>query len=107
MLIREVLAHNLKTLRSERGIPSQDKLAEMADISRGVVARAETAATYPDEATIAALAKALGVPESRLFQDPDSIPTPSHADIVQAVADKFGVLIEIKKPRQVLPSPKE
>lgn len=78
--ITDLLAENLTSLRKERGW-SQEKLAESANIKFDIVQRAEGKTNFPRQDKITALAMALGVPESRLFTDRQSLiePTPMEA----------------------------
>lgn len=71
--IREVFSNNLIRLR---GIRTQARIAEIANISLGGYQKAENG-TIPQEKTLAKIAKALNVSESILFLDPDLSPNPS------------------------------
>lgn len=66
--IRVILSRNLQTLRKEKGL-SQSELAEKAGFQHASYNRWENGKSWPEPDTIAALATALGVPESRLFYD--------------------------------------
>lgn len=61
------MAQRLKALRAERGL-SQQALARKARISRGYLARLETARQDPTLSMIERLAKALGVPVTALLE---------------------------------------
>jgi transcriptional regulator with XRE-family HTH domain len=66
MSLRRIVARNLKRLRTERGL-SQEELADLASLNRnyiGMIERQENAATVD---TLEALAKALEVEPTRLF----------------------------------------
>jgi transcriptional regulator with XRE-family HTH domain len=65
--IREVLAGNLKEYRRRRGF-SQDKLAELADISSQYLATVETCRKFPTPEVLDRLAKALGIETYKLFE---------------------------------------
>lgn len=69
--IRIILSRNLHDLRKKKGL-SQAELAERAGFQHNSYNRWETGKSWPEPDTIAALARALGVPESRLFQNYDS-----------------------------------
>jgi transcriptional regulator with XRE-family HTH domain len=92
MRARECLAHNIAHLRKERGFASQSKLAEAAEISTVVVGRLESPkGSYPDESTVVAIAKALDVPESRLFQDPNHVPKPTPKEALEVIQEALGL----------------
>ena len=63
----ETLAMRLKALREQRGM-TQEQLAERAGISRGYLARLETARQDPRLSTLERLAKALRVNIDRLLK---------------------------------------
>ena len=63
----ERVAKRLKTLRRRRGL-TQQALAAKAGLSRTYLARLETARQDPTLSTLVKLAKALGVPVSRLLE---------------------------------------
>lgn len=66
--IRAILSKNLRELRKERGL-TQEGLASLAGFQGPSYNRWESGKSWPEPETIEALAKALGVPESRLFLD--------------------------------------
>jgi transcriptional regulator with XRE-family HTH domain len=66
--IRAILSKNLLELRHERGL-SQSDLAEKAGFQMQSYNRWENGKSWPEPSTIEALARALNVPESRLFLD--------------------------------------
>lgn len=76
--IRGILSKNLLELRKERGL-SQSELAEKAGFQHNSYNRWENGKSWPEPETIEALAKALGVSESRLFQEKASLVTPREA----------------------------
>ena len=76
--IRSVLSRNLRDLRKERGF-TQDQLASMAGFQGPSYNRWESGKSWPEPDTIAALAIALGVRESRLFLDTNSNTSPREA----------------------------
>ena len=65
--IAKVLANRIKEIRKDRGI-TQENLAERTDLSIGSIAYMETARQWPGLESIAAIAEALEVPETALFQ---------------------------------------
>jgi transcriptional regulator with XRE-family HTH domain len=73
--IREVLAANLKEYRRRSGF-SQDKLAELADISSQYLATVETCRKFPTPEVLDRLAAALNVETYLLF---DVSTTPKEA----------------------------
>lgn len=69
MILREVVARNLRQLRNARGL-SQEELADRADINRnyvGMLERAEHAATVD---MLEKLADVLGVQPAELLAQP-------------------------------------
>lgn len=69
MILREVVARNLRQLRNARGL-SQEELADRADINRnyvGMLERAEHAATVD---MLEKLAEVLGVQPAELLAQP-------------------------------------
>ncbi len=69
MILREVVARNLRQLRNARGL-SQEELADRADINRnyvGMLERAEHAATVD---MLEKLAEVLGVQPAELLTRP-------------------------------------
>jgi transcriptional regulator with XRE-family HTH domain len=63
----ERMAKRLKTVRRRRGL-TQEALAAKAGLSRTYLARLETARQDPTLSTLVKLAKALGVPVTRLLE---------------------------------------
>jgi len=63
----KLTAMRIKTLREARAL-SQEELAKRAGISRGYLARLETARQDPTLTTLETLAKALGVKVGRLLE---------------------------------------
>ena len=66
--LREILGKNIRTLRRARNI-SQEKLAEMADLSTVYLGRIENGRQEPSLNTIGRIANALGVESIKLFTD--------------------------------------
>lgn len=67
--IREILAANLKEYRRKSGF-SQDKLAELADISSQYLATVETCRKFPTPEVLDRLAAALAIETHLLFEVP-------------------------------------
>jgi transcriptional regulator with XRE-family HTH domain len=82
--LREILAHNLKTNRRNCGF-SQEKLAEMVNVSTHHIATIETARNYPTLDLIERLATALNIEVHELFINPLSPPEEMER-LYQAVA---------------------
>lgn len=66
--INEVFINNLKAIRKKKNI-SQAKLAEIADLSSGIIGEIETGHSNPNLSTIDKIAKALDVPVYQLLYD--------------------------------------
>jgi transcriptional regulator with XRE-family HTH domain len=66
------IAHNVRRLRDERGM-SQVDLAKRAGLSRQMVALIEGAESNPSVATLAEVAKSLGVTLAQLVDSPSSV----------------------------------
>lgn len=67
MLIREVLARNLRRYRTERGL-SQEELAHRADIDRTYVSSLERMQYGASVDVVESLATVLGVPPHELLR---------------------------------------
>jgi len=97
--IREVLANNLRENRRKCGL-SQDKLAEMADISSQYLATIETCRKFPTPEVLDRLAEALGIDSHKLFiysSPQDELEKLRHdiiREVVRAIEQSF---IEEKK----------
>jgi transcriptional regulator with XRE-family HTH domain len=68
---KQVFSRNIKEFRERQGL-TQAELAEAADVSLGAVQGWEARRRWIEGDYIAPLARALGVPESALFADPDA-----------------------------------
>jgi putative transcriptional regulator len=66
------MKNKIKAIRAEK-LLTQEKLAEMAGISRVTLTMIENEKAIPDGNTIAALVKALGVPANAIFSDFDVV----------------------------------
>jgi transcriptional regulator with XRE-family HTH domain len=64
--LRKVLASNMKFYRSQRGL-SQEKLAEIADITTNYIALIETSKRFPSLRMLEKLAEGLNVDTTELF----------------------------------------
>jgi len=71
--LREIFAHNLKKKRKNCGF-SQEKLAEMVNVSIHHIATIETARNYPTLDLVERMAKALNIEIYELFINPLSPP---------------------------------
>lgn len=65
---KEIFIENLKAIRKSKSI-TQLMLAEMADLSSGLIGEIETGKRNPTLTTIEKIALALDVPVSQLFYD--------------------------------------
>jgi transcriptional regulator with XRE-family HTH domain len=72
--VKEALSKNIVKFRKELGI-SQAKLAEAIGKSVQTINTIESGKTWPDHSTIHSIAKALGVEETDLFNDPNMVST--------------------------------
>jgi transcriptional regulator with XRE-family HTH domain len=64
--LRKILASNMKLYRDQRGL-SQEKLAEIADITTNYVALIEIGRRFPSLKVLEKLAKGLNVDTTELF----------------------------------------
>lgn len=78
-----VFAKNLSELRKLRNL-TQEGLAEICDVTHQSVWRWENAQSLPTPGILKALAKALKVPETRLFFDPSIIDPELAMQVIQA-----------------------
>ena len=68
--LTESLSFNLKRLRKEKGIKTQEQLAELSGVLLNNIKRAEAGYLIPETKNLEKLAKALDVDETELFLDP-------------------------------------
>jgi transcriptional regulator with XRE-family HTH domain len=73
--IREVLASNLRENRRKLGL-TQEKLAEMANVSLHYISMIETCNKYPKPEMVEHLAKILGIESYKLFTVEDDTDEP-------------------------------
>ena len=73
--IREVLAANLKENRRKLGL-TQEKLAEMANVSLHYISMVETCKKYPKPEMVEHLAETLGIESYKLFSIEDASDDP-------------------------------
>lgn len=74
--VKTALSKNMIELRKRQSPPmSQAKLAEAIGKSVQTINTIESGKTWPDHATIQSIAKALGVDETDLFNDPNMVST--------------------------------
>jgi len=102
--ITKILADNVRTFRSERGW-SQADLSERANLSLTAVAHIETERQWPGPETVAKLAKALEVSQSRLFVDPESVRSPTVLEALEAIALANDQEIRPKRRRRTKKKP--
>lgn len=76
----------MKDLRDEKGLKQAD-LAEKTGFSREHIARIESkeGGSWVSEEFVSALATAFDVAETRLFLDPDCVPSPSNRQILETI----------------------
>lgn len=70
MDIRQLVGANVRKYRVSAGI-SQEELAAQMDVDQGYVSRLEAGDRNPTIATIAEVARALGIGPSLLFEAPE------------------------------------
>jgi transcriptional regulator with XRE-family HTH domain len=76
---------NLLRLRKKAGFKSQEKLADLVKVSRGVIKVAEEGRSIPQAVNRAKIAEVLGVDESEFWRDPAEFdPKHEKADKVRA-----------------------
>ena len=81
--IREILAANLRENRRKKGL-TQEKLAEMADISLRYLAMLELGKSFPSGEMLEKLSKALDIQTYQLF-DPTSTPEGAVLHLEQSI----------------------
>lgn len=74
MDIGKVIAVNLKALRQERGL-TLGQLSKLSEISKGMLSEMEKGESNPTINTIWKLANGLGVPYTRLLEEPETAST--------------------------------
>jgi transcriptional regulator with XRE-family HTH domain len=82
--LRAILGENIKHHRASQSL-SQEKLAEMAEISANYLSAIETGRKWPHPETLANLADALGLTVGHFFVE-NNVPP----DFVDGVANKAG-----------------
>ncbi|MDR0455668.1 MAG: helix-turn-helix domain-containing protein [Treponema sp.] len=96
--LQEILAQNLREKRRDCGF-SQEKLAEMVNVSTHHIATIETARNYPTLALIERMAKALNIEIYELFIDPLSTPEEME-QLYQTVAKNIEKLVSESMEQQ-------
>lgn len=87
--IAEILSGNIKRFRMKNGL-SQEKLAELMDISPTTVSNYETCDIWPSRQNFARLADVLGVKPYQLFMDfPSEIPDVA-SDVLERLEEHFA-----------------
>jgi len=86
--IESVFAHNLRELR---GKLTQEQVCEGAGIPYPTYQRMESG-KIPQEHNLKAIARFYGVPETRLFLDPDLLPKTIGASELRAISSQLDVL---------------
>ena len=81
--IKEILAANLRENRRKKGL-TQEKLAEMADISLRYLAMLELGKSFPSGEMLEKLSKALDIQTYQLF-DPTSTPEGAVLHLEQSI----------------------
>ena len=84
--MKNVLAINVRRLRKQRKL-SQNALAERAEISFRGLQDIEYEKNWPEWETVLSIARALGVSEIDLFQDPGLIPHPTPDQALTVLLD--------------------
>jgi transcriptional regulator with XRE-family HTH domain len=90
--IREVLANNIKAYRHKCGF-SQDKLAELANISSQYLATIETCRKFPTPEVLDLLAEALNIKTHELFT---LAPSPQ-SELEKLRQDIIGEVVQVIK----------
>jgi transcriptional regulator with XRE-family HTH domain len=80
--LRAILGENIKRHRASRGL-SQEKLAEIAEISANFLSAIETGRKWPYPETLASLADAMGLTVGHFFVE-DRVPS----DFIDSVATR-------------------
>ena len=91
--VAECLGENLRELRQERGL-TQEALARKCGLSLSFVQLVEKGKKWVGPGTIMVFARALKVPEARLFQDCAAAPEPDAKQILLLLSRAFGLSLE-------------
>jgi transcriptional regulator with XRE-family HTH domain len=89
--IREILAANLRENRREKGL-TQEKLAEIADISLRYLAMLELGKSFPSGEVLEKLSKALDIQTYQLF-DPASTPEGAVLHLEQSIVTNIEKVV--------------
>lgn len=93
--IDECLAYNIKKFRKSLGW-TQEELAIKSGKSWQAIQLVESMKTWPELGTIQAIAKALGIPETKLFADPGFMDQVTPSEALSALC-RFHNLTEPKQ----------
>lgn len=102
--VAENLAKNLIRLRKERGW-TQGMLGEFAGLSANAIALFELKKRWPGLTTVQKLAKAFGVSEEDLFIGPATKSRLTKREILEIVAESYGLSVKIEKKEPAKPPP--
>jgi len=91
--IREILAANLRENRRKKGL-TQEKLAEMADISLRYLAMLELGKSFPSGEVLEKLSKALDIQAYQLF-DPTSTPEGAVLHLEQSIVANLEKVVSV------------
>ena len=102
--VAENLANNLIRLRKERGW-TQDMLAQFSELSQNAITAIESKKRWPGLTTVQKLAKAFGVSEEDLFISPATKSRLTKQEILEIVAESYGLSVKIEKKEPAKPPP--
>jgi len=97
--IKEILAANLRENRRKKGL-TQEKLAEMADISLRYLAMLELGNSFPSGEVLEKLAKALDIQTFQLFY-PSSTPEGALLHLEQSIVTNIEKVVKMSVKQAV------
>lgn len=92
-LLREVLSHNLKDLRKQKGF-TQVELSIALNITPSTYNQWEKGSAWPGSANLEALASLYSVRATRFFQDPDLSENPKNRITISEIKKDLDALID-------------
>lgn len=104
--IEKIFASNVRRFREERGW-TQETLAERMGVAINTIQAYEGHRRWPKPEYIAPLARALGIHESRLLEDPAITPKPTLAEALAVVESELGIKITPVRAMSTDPIPED
>lgn len=95
--VLENISKNIAKLRKSKGW-TQEMLADFSGLSQNAITAIENKKAWPGIATVRKLAAALSVSEEELFLSSPLKPKPTKEELLEKIAESYGINIVIEKP---------